>query len=629
MSLNAQQQAVIDAPGNVLCCACPGSGKTRTLVEKVFHELTTHPSSRILMTTFTRDAADAMLARVRARLLQTNAQDRGQVDRWLGRLTIGTFHALAFKQLRSAGPVGRFLNTVETRLIIGDLVEEMALPMSVEQADMAIGLFKVDGETQSVAPEVRLLAERYQAALTQRKAQDFTDLMLRANQLMRDKVIKPLPADLALFDEFQDVDRLQFEWMLHTLAQGPTRAIAVGDDDQAIYGFRRSLGYAGMMDFVRHTGAQVIKLGVNYRTTESIVASAAQLISLNLDRVQKQFTAARGAGKRPIVVALEPGDDQGQRLLHLLDGVCRHNPKPECLPGETPPRFGVQPNQVAVLARSNQQLQAIEDVLRAANVPCHRMGRNFWDAPILSVYTTLLAALCKQDPLGVEVALRWANVSLTELNKAKALLRRDAWGFLDAKAPDLTHATPAWSYNFQAFLEVCRAWPPLAKDPNGANQVLNGVASWMAAVITESAHGVLQERKAKRQTQLMQRRVSLLSLGRDQMRSWSGRLWDRLPANRAKLKRNGQQESTGAEEGIPRVVLGTFHGSKGLEYAHVYLIDIVEGSVPKLTENATDDDLAEERRVFYVAMTRAKDELTLFTRKDKTPSAFLMEAGLL
>ncbi len=627
MALNAQQLAVVESDGNILCCACPGSGKTRTLTEKVVRELRENDSSRILMTTFTREAAQAMTARVKRMLLDVTGEDKARVSRWMSRINVGTFHALALKQLKGVGPVGRFLNAAETQHIIEGLLERLNLPMTAVDAEMAISLHKVDGFPSDAPAEVLALVELYQAALAERRALDFTDLMLRANALMAQGKMAALPADLALFDEFQDVDRLQFEWMMHTLAAGNGRAVAVGDDDQAIYGFRRSLGYQGMMDFVRHTGADIIKLGVNYRSTAGIVSSASRLIGLNLNRVQKQFSAARGPGPVPEVVMLGKEDDQALAIVHRLDVICGKNPLPDTLPGEKVSRFGVLPNQVAVLARSNQQLQAIEEGLREAGVPCHRAGRNFWDMPILSIFTTLLAAICKADALGVEVALRWARVETAELERVKKAAGGSAWGLLDAGAVPVTQPGHGWSRNLQAFAEVCRTWPIQARDAHaGTNRLIQGVATWMAAVVNHTAHGVFQEAPPeKEQTLAMQRKVAMLALGRDQLRAWPGRLWERLPENRARVRRQAAEDD---QAGVPRVCLGTFHGSKGLEYDHVYLVDIYEGSVPKLAQDAGEDELAEERRVFYVAMTRAKDSLTILARRDKAPSEFLTEAGL-
>jgi hypothetical protein len=194
------------------------------------------------------------------------------------------------------------------------------------------------------------LTKAYRKLQLASNAQDFTDLILLANKFMAEGKLKPIKATHLLSDETQDIDQMQYDWLMHHVAQGAVLT-AVGDDDQSIYGFRRSLGYKGMMDIVSATGAKIVTLDTNYRSTAGIVESASKLIAYNADRVQKNIKAARGAGPIPRVISLSKLDSQAMRIVQALDKVCAKNEVPEPLPNREPYRFGVKAGQVAVLAR--------------------------------------------------------------------------------------------------------------------------------------------------------------------------------------------------------------------------------------------------------------------------------------
>lgn len=609
IKLNEAQSVAVAADGPILCCACPGSGKTRVLVAKVRHILHTYFDPRIVMTTFSRDAAEEMLDRI--------TKERGLSRAQLDRVTIGTFHSLALRQIREVVRVGKILSDIETRHLINRSLYDTGGELSVEDADALIARCKADPEFAATNPDLVRLTNCYRKHQAATGGQDFTDLLLQANALMAAKKIKPLRATHLMADEIQDIDRLQYDWLMHHIAQNPVLC-CVGDDDQSIYGFRRSLGYKGMMDIVAATGANIITLDTNYRSTNGIISAASKLIAYNADRVPKQIKAARGEGPPPKVIVLTKEDSQAMRIVHALDKICARNEVPEPLPGREPYRFGVESRQVAVLARTNAQLHAIETVFRNSRVPYLRTGRSFWDAPVLQVYAAILESLVREDGMGLEIGLRWARINDAHIRQLNELAGGSLWRYIDPKDPIPPPATG--SAEFDSLVRLGRGWATKLTGrgaEKAAEGPIHGVAAWMSRVMTktcaEDEDGNAIREKGRREIRDLDR----LEAARDTLAEAKGSLANRL---------RRQKENDGKE--IPRVILSTFHAAKGLEWDHVFLIDVYGGSVPKVSEDCEDGALAEERRVFYVAMTRARDSLTIFTRSDMPRSEFIRDAEL-
>lgn len=616
--LNDAQQRAVEAEEPILCCACPGSGKTKVLIAKVRHILKTQPDPHIIMTTFSRDAAEEMLERISGKKDGKNPNAPPPLTpAEMKRLTIGTFHSLALRQLKEIGKIGKILSDIETRHLINRALHDTGSELSIEDADAYIARCKSDKEFAAANPDLARLTEGYRRLQAASNAQDFTDLIIMANDYMASRKLKPLKATHLLSDETQDIDQLQYDWLMHHVAQGAILC-AVGDDDQSIYGFRRSLGYRGMMDIVAATGATVITLDTNYRSTAGIVESASRLIAYNEDRVPKKITAARGPGKQPRVIGLSKDDSQAMRIIQMLDEICAKNEIPEPLPNREPYRFGVKSGQVAVLARTNAHLHAIEQIFRNANVPFLRTGRSFWDAPVLQVYLAILESLIRQDGMGFEIGLRWAKISDAHIRQLNEMSGGTLWNFI---RPDNPVAPPATSSaELESFIRLGRGWVTKLTGKGASAAALGpiyGVANWMSRVMTktcaEDEEGKTIQEKGRRDI----RDLDKLAAAQDSLAEATGSLQTRI----RRMQENGTKE-------IARVILSTFHSSKGLEWQNVFLIDVYGGVVPKLSDEQNDAELAEERRVFYVAMTRARDNLCIFTRTDQPPSEFLLDAEL-
>ena len=611
--LNASQLTAVESDDPILCCACPGSGKTRVLIARVCRILASPGNHRVLMMTFSRDAADEMLARIR--------KEKGIAPEQMARVTVGTFHALALRQLREIGRAGKILSEIETRHLTERALYDTGNRFSLEDAVAGIARCKAESEYAARFPELDALTQAYQARLAETGGQDFTDIILRANALMDAGELKPIAATHVLADEFQDIDSAQYAWLMHHLDQCPKPvACAVGDDDQSIYGFRRSLGYQGMMNFVADAGARIVTLDTNYRSTAGIIGASSQLIAYNIDRVPKRIIAARGDGPPPRVIELAPGASQAQRIVDILDRMCAGNINPPPLHSGKSYRFGVRAGQAAVLARTNASLHAIEMAFIELRVPYLRAGRSFWDIPVLQVYLSILQSLIARDGVGLEVAMRWAKMGNADIAYLAEAGGGSVWNYIDPEHPRVL--PPTGSPEMNSLVQLGRGWAAKLSEPGKsadarARWPIHGVAAWMAQVMTgvceQDAEGNPLKARGRRQIRDLDR----LRAARDALSETSGDL-----AARIRRVREGDNAR------IPRVILSSFHASKGMEWEHVFLVDCYGGMVPKVSESATSAELEEERRVFYVAMTRAKDDLVIFSRKDRPVSEFLVEAGL-
>lgn len=607
--LNPAQLDAVIAEENLLCCACPGSGKTRMLINKVQHVLARHPDAGIILTTFSRDATNEMRERL-GRALSPGLMQK---------LSVGTFHALALRQIKTIGAAGHILNTIETNHIILRALEETGVMLSLDEAELAISTCKIDPAYAEKNPPAARLTRIYQRELAARGACDFVDIIARANTMMAAGQLEPMPASHVFCDEFQDIDRLQFEWLRHHIAGG-REVCVVGDADQCIYGFRRSLGYRGMMDYVAMTGARIITLGANYRSTSRILEHASRLIAHNLDRVKMEMTAVRGDGHAPELVRVARQDGQADHIIEALAVLCRDNPVPKPLADRQPFRFGVNKGQAAVLARTNRQLLTIERKFIESRVPYLRTGRSLWDDQILpQVFVSLLQSLHARNGVGVEVALRWARVPDSLIRSLAEQVGGNLWSLLDPQAP--VPADIPGGPVVESLIEQGRGWArKLGKDyPDSAAQgVIYGVAAWMVNVLKDTCGDDADAGDDRQRRPRDLKDLWMVDVVKDTLDAFRGNLPQRIALVRQDENQN-----------IPRVILSTFHAAKGLEWENVFLVDLVAGSVPKAGPEASDEEIEEERRVFYVAMTRARDRLYLYTyhKKNGAPSEFLAEAG--
>lgn len=488
------------------------------------------------------------------------------------RVAAGTFHRLCLHQLRQAGRRITLLSEPQARLLIRRARDEIASDVTLELAEQFIGAAKAKAEPglASAPPVLAEIFTRYEELRRARGAMDFSDLILEALHGMRAGRIQPLRATHLLVDEFQDCDDAQLQWTLHH-AEAGVAVTVVGDDDQCIFGFRSALGFEAMQRFRAATSATHISLDVTYRCAQDILKHAGAVIANNEARVPK---ALRTVNPSQGSVKLYRTVDSAHEA-----GIIAHAVKSESRPM----------HEIAILARSNARLDGIEGGLLANQVPYVRIGgRSLFESRSGAVLIGLLQAIAGQSAQGLDHALAAARVATDTIDAVHEAASRlgGAIRGLQAMPPggppaleDLRVRAPIWADQIRA---------------GRTNLAVYAIEAWI------EAHAF----KGK-PCPVLPHCVRALT-------SMSGTLSQRL--------RLVEQRNRDLRPDAVRLM--TLHASKGLEFDVIWIAGTDEGVLPH--EQAQQ---AEERRLFYVGMTRARHHLNIACSAE-SPSSFLAEAEL-
>ncbi|WP_375338405.1 UvrD-helicase domain-containing protein [Variovorax paradoxus] len=644
-NLNAEQLAAVTLPeGNALILAGAGSGKTRVLTTRIAWLLQTGQVSAggILAVTFTNKAAKEMMTRLTA-MLPVNV--RGM---W-----IGTFHGLCNRLLRAHWKLANLPSTFQIldtqdqlsaikRLMKQFNVDDERFPAKQTQWFIAgakeDGLRPGDVEVRSDDDRKKVeLYRLYEEQCQREGVVDFGELMLRSYELLRDN--DPVREHYQrrfrhiLIDEFQDTNRLQYAWIKmltgNTVAgqftpSESSSVIAVGDDDQSIYAFRGAR-VGNMTDFVREFDVRhQIKLEQNYRSYSNILDSANELISHNKKRLGKNLRTDQGPGE-PVRVYESPTDlAEAQWMVEEMRQLARD---------------GYERKEMAVLYRSNAQSRVIETALFNASVPYRVYGglRFFERAEIKHALAYLRLLENKDDdtsflrvvnfpPRGIgartletlQDAARAAGRSLHDAvsvvgGKAGANLT----GFV-AKIDVLREQTQGVSLReiIELVLDHSGLVEHYKADREGADRLenLDELVNAAESFVTQEGFG--RDAVALPVDELRQ---SPASQGIDPSRpvldeplapdAETGETLSPLAAflTHAALESGDNQ----AQAGQDAVQLMTVHAAKGLEFDCVFITGMEEGLFPHENSMSDFESLEEERRLMYVAITRARKRLYL------------------
>ncbi|TDN59019.1 ATP-dependent helicase [Paraburkholderia sp. BL10I2N1] len=561
--LNPQQREVAQLRRHCVAIACPGAGKTKTIATKAAL-LLADPAATVGAVTFSKDAA----VELRDRILTLAGT---QVKR---RLTAGTFHSLAFRQLGQPGQARRDIASDGDRLgLLSRVIADLGLNWKPEDVIPVIERIKTNfGRVDAGSPDARLY-DAYQQALSRNGKIDFQDMLRLAVAGMESGEIQPYRFTDLLVDEFQDTDPLQYRWVeLH--AKAGAQVTVVGDDDQSIYGFRAALGFRGMESFAGSFAAQKVVLGSNYRCRSEILAAADRVIRNNADRIPKLLKAERGQGGS---VSSLRFDDEYADAAAAVEAL-----QPLLHAGRS----------CAILARTNRILDPIESVCRSHGVKYYRAsGSSVLNRPQGALMCNLLEIVEGRKLNGLDAVLGYMGMSSTDLSA----LHHDMGATLvqrqkkDLVALGLTEDTAS---AYRAFMKRLAEWQSLC-ERKFYSLALEGVLEWMLLW----ANGDQAIRAIQATYDVISRLNGLFS--------------ERIEF----LKRDNNKPGEGA------LVLTTMHSSKGLEWDHVWITRAEEGVVPD--EKSPE---SEERRLFYVAMTRARDSLVIATIRKNPVSRFVIES---
>jgi DNA helicase-2/ATP-dependent DNA helicase PcrA len=599
--LNPEQLAAVtygDEP--LLIVAGAGTGKTTTLVHRVAHLIRNGADPRrILLLTFTRRAAAEMLRRVDALL----AAEAGAGGRACERVWGGTFHAVASRLLRvHARDLGlRPDFTIVDRGDAEDLlhVARTALKLGRDgarfpQKSTSLDIYSRCVNAQKPLPEVlvqsfpwcepsceglRRLFARYTDSKEEQQVLDYDDLLLFWRALLADPAAGARVRerfDHVLVDEYQDTNALQAD-IVALLRPGGCGITCVGDDAQAIYGFRAAT-VRNILDFEhRFPAARVLTLERNYRSTAPILAATNAVIAEAAERRDKALWTERTGGARPLLITCRDEDEQ---TAWLVERILEHREQ------------GTALTRQAVLFRAQHHSLALELELARRNVPFRKYGglRFAETAHVKDLVAFLRLA---ENPRDAMAGLRVLGL---------------VPGIGPARAAALAEALAAGGGEFAVWAsadvpEAARGlWPALVE--------LLGSLAGGGADVPAQVHAV----RLFYQPLLEQRHDNAAARLRDleQIEALAGRA-----AGRAEFLADLVLDPPAYTQDLAgpplldedHLILSTMHSAKGLEFDVVYVMHAADGNIPSDMATGSADEIEEERRLFYVACTRARDQL--------------------
>ena len=572
-ALNPAQQAAVEADAPVtMVVAGPGTGKTKTLVARVARLIGRGVSpAEITAVTFTRQAAAELRERLTASLGKKAV--RG--------LTVGTFHAIALTML----PEKPLLGGVQALELARAALAEAKCALAPAEFLRLVSAKKNGLNSPDTLPEAAFVA--YAAQLEDLNVRDLDDVLLEALALdvRGQRCLKHL-----LVDEFQDINPVQHGLVRHWMAAGESLFV-IGDPDQSIYGFSGANARCFEALQADFPAAQVIRLTENYRSAPAVLASALAVIGRNPGEA-RTLQANRPAGA-PVRVVSAP--DELSEGIWIANEVNRLAGGIDMLDAQAAgtDRAGRAFSEIAVLCRTRRQLEKIETCLAHDGIPCVISGRD--DALNDRRVQGLLAFFRSLLDLRDSGALAQA---LTDLFGCPAGLAEQAAAvFAGLDAPDLDAVAADFERQapLRSWLEAAREFEPrLQKDK--PRRLLEQLA-----------------KRVNAKNRAVERLLNI-AVFRDSMEEF---LADVLLGEEGDLRRlSGAQYASGA------VRLMTLHGAKGLEFPVVFLAGATRGELPLEREDAVTD-IEEERRLFFVGMTRAREEL-IITHSGEG-SAFLRE----
>lgn len=581
MALTPSQKAAVLYDRNLILFAGPGSGKTATSIAKG-RRILSDPAARLCMVTFTTAAAGEMQHRMAAAF----AGDQQEVPK--ARLTTGTFHSLALKHYqRHVKGFPRLLPPPARSAMLHTMLakytqdERAAFTLALEQYQGAL-----DPSRLSVLPEHREFIEDYLRKMRSAQATDLASVMRDCTMKMAASEIPLLPVTHLIGDEMQDADEVQLEFILNHSRQGVVTTV-VADDDQTIYEWRCALGYAGLQHFAAEAGAKTITLGENFRSRQEVVSHARELIANNdPDRVEKNQLAVRGTGGILGVIKSSDAKSECEAVAKAIGD------------------YKYDDEEIAVLARSNRALDRMEEALSAEGIAYKRDGPTLWDAPEIGLMLSLMRALISARTGDLLPVLMLLQVDAKVRKDLESHLGPNCGALLDGAVPDLLSATALDRKALQKFADGTCAWRKLLRSGD-YNLAIPDIGFAVGELLRENVEAGGSASRTRRANILLESAVNVLT-----------RLQGSLSKRLTTLAMMQSREASAFA-----VRLMTMHGSKGLEFDTVYLIN-----ASKPDDGSTLMEDHPERRLFYVALTRAKDRF--FATYSDQPVKYIYEAKL-
>jgi len=600
---SSQKEAVHYYEKNSVVIACPGSGKTKVIEVKVYHILQNDPNAHIQCVTFTKQGAQEMKTRIYK--LIPRHQHR--------QVSVNTFHAVAFRIYRQLHKRPELITSNEKFHLLTDIYR------SLEINDEGIGFdeffsnfsqYLVHRNKDSLNPIYHTARSLYLKSLERSGKTDFDEILRNMNDALEAGTITPIVAKYILVDEGQDADLLMQHWIFLNYLAGKIITILL-DDDQTLYSYKHSLG----IDIARwaesEIDAKVLQLNENYRSHTEILVPAQYLIDHNKKRQHKQLVPFRGLGGK-------------FQCAFLLDIFEMHNYIVNIIVNKS------SDATVGILTRTNADAENINVELVGAGFETHcKTSGSILDAPYVAAYLSLLCALEAEDGLALmssfpiisgfneELQAQFINSQkITPDEPTQAVFER----LISSSAKVIKAGALKGDKlsNCRSFIKMIETWLSLKYN---STSLMKEIVSYLESILSEDKIRVLESISR-----------SINAIPRNNIRN-------KIQEFEKRLTKSVTSEST--------IVLMTAHASKGLAFDHVIVAPFFEGRFPngipiqgcETEELNVESKLLEEeeRRIAYVAITRAKyschlvtyyHHATPTTTKLKAPSRFYSEIGI-
>ena len=630
--LNPEQFiAVHHTEGPLLVLAGAGSGKTQVITSRIVHLLAKCkiPAEQILAVTFTNKAAKEMQERVK-RAAGSKAEG----------ILISTFHSLGVRILRRDI---RRLGYKPNFTIYSDSDQSGVVRQALSDLNIDTKQFQPDlvrwqissAKNRLIAPEqypkmstnpleqvTAAVYPRYQHLLRAYNAIDFDDIIM-----LTVRMLEELPEvcqhwqqrfSYIMVDEYQDTNAGQYK-LISLLAQGHGNLCVVGDDDQAIYGWRGA-DIANILNFSsERSSCKVVKLEQNYRSTGTILNAANTVIHNNSKRSDKALWTASGNGEQINLLVADTDDEEARQVVEQLQLSQYRNKRPW--------------KDFAILYRSNAQSRAFEEALRMEEIPYVLVGgQKFFERKEVKDSLSYLAVLA--NPRDEAALVRTINFPRRGIG-GTSLLRLQQWslehnlslydtlGMAD-QIEGLSEATRKAINGFHAMIRQELA------DFTNSSMASQATALFKRLGINQELYRTIDNPvQARKRIENIEQVINALA-GFEERNPTAG-LADFL--ERIALLEDNRRE-TGDDQPQDAVTLMSLHASKGLEFPQVFLVGLEEGLLPHHRSIDEDPEVAEERRLCYVGITRAREHLTISrclkrrkygTWEERQPSRFLAE----
>ena len=605
MSLNkTQAKAVSHRDGPCLVLAGPGSGKTLTIVNRIKYLIEKYHvrPEEILVVTFTRFAAQEMKNRLCSLMGRKNIP-----------VTAGTFHGIFYGILRCTYRMSaeNILSEEEKYQMLREVAGRQELEISDGEdflADIAAEIGKIKNNRLALdeyvsekcsAEAFREIYRQYEEERKRRRKIDFDDMLVLCWELLssRPEVLAGWQSKFRyiLIDEFQDINRIQYD-VIRLLALPENNLFVVGDDDQAIYGFRGADSELMFRFLKDYPEAEQMLLGTNYRSTEYIVRNSLRVIRHNERRFEKQLEASRKGGACLHVQELA---DPAEEAEYILDEI------------EKCTAAGVRPEEIAVLFRIHTDAGPLAEALVDRKIPFQmrehlpNIYNHFIARDIQAYFRLAMGERRRQDFLQV-------------MNRPKRYIGRDSLPGREVSFEEIRkhYCDKEWMMDridqFEWDVKMLAKMAPYAaiqylRKRIGYDDYLRDYAfshNMARADLTEVIQKIGEAARPYRT-----------------LEEWFDHVEE--------YTRILQEKEKKKEKNPEGVRLMTIHAAKGLEFHTVFILDANEGKIP-YKKARTDAQTEEERRLFYVAMTRAKEKLTVCyvktqSGKETAPSRFVDE----